>query len=68
MNGEIVVSERAVQRWFQHFNAGEENTKHLPRSGRPKLWDIENIGTVLEENRFPISCKVFVKKIGSLPM
>ena len=37
-----------AQRWFQRFNTGEENTKDLPRSG--KLWDIENIRRVLEEN------------------
>ena len=30
------VSERVAQRWFQHFNTGEENTKDLPCSGRPK--------------------------------
>ena len=39
-----------AQRWFQHFNTGEENTKDLPRSGSSKLWDIENIRRVLEEN------------------
>ena len=47
MEGEGVVSERVAQR----FNTGEENTKDLPRSRRPKLlWDIENIRRVLEEN------------------
>ena len=50
MEGECVVSERVAQRWFQRFNTGEENTKDLPRSGRPRLWDIENIRRVLEEN------------------
>ena len=45
-----VVSERVAQRWLQSFNAGEENAKDLPRSGRAKLWDIENIRRVLEEN------------------
>ena len=35
---------------FQRFNTGEENIKELPRSGRPELWDIENIRRVLEEN------------------
>ena len=50
VEGEGVVSERVAQRWFQRFNTGEENTKDLPRSGRPKLWDIENISRVLEEN------------------
>ena len=48
--GEGVVSKRVAQRWFQRFNTGEKNTKDLPRSGRPKLWDIENIRWVLEEN------------------
>ena len=38
------------QRWFQSFNTGVENTKDLPRSERPKLWDIENIRRVLGEN------------------
>ena len=36
MEGESVVSERVAQRWFHHFNTGEENTKDLPRSGRPQ--------------------------------
>ena len=45
-----VVSERMAQRWFQSFNTVEENNKDLPRCGRPKLWDIENILRVLEEN------------------
>ena len=56
VEGEGVVSERVTQWWFQHFNIGEENTKDLPCSGRRKLWDIENIHRVLEEN----SKKVFV--------
>ena len=38
-----------AQRWFQRFNTGEENTKDLPRSERPKLWDIDIIRRVLEE-------------------
>ena len=38
-----------AQRWFQRFNIEEENTKDLPRSGRPKLSGIENICSVLEE-------------------
>ena len=43
--------ERVAQGWFQRFNTGEENTKDLPRSRRPKLlWEIENIRRVLEEN------------------
>ena len=50
MEGEGVGSERVTQRWFRSFNTGEVNTKDLTRSGRPKLWDIENIRTVLEEN------------------
>ena len=50
MEGESVVSERVAQRWFQHFNIGEENTKDLPPSGRPRLWDIKSIHRVLEEN------------------
>ena len=37
-------------RWFQRFNTGDENTKDSPRSGRPKLWYIENMRRVLEEN------------------
>ena len=39
--GEGVVSESMVQRWFQRFNTGEENTKHLARSGKHKLYDIK---------------------------
>ena len=50
VEGEGVVSERVAQRWFQRFNTGEEHIKNLTRSGRPKLWVIENIGTILEEN------------------
>ena len=45
-----VVSERMAQQWPQRFNAGEENTKDLPYSGRPKSWNIDNIHRVLEEN------------------
>ena len=48
--GEGVVSELVAQRWFQRFNIGEDKTKYLPRSGRPKLWDNENVRRVLEEN------------------
>ena len=50
MEGEGIVSEHVAQQWFQRFNTGEENTKDVPYSGRPKLWDIENIPRVLEEN------------------
>ena len=34
VEGEGVVSERVTQRWYQHFNTEEENTKYLPCSGR----------------------------------
>ena len=40
---EGVIGECVAQQWFQSFNTGEENTKDFTRSGRPKLWDIENI-------------------------
>ena len=50
VEGESVVSEGVAQLWFQCFNTGEENNDYLPRSGRPKLWNIENIHRVLEEN------------------
>ena len=50
MEGEGIVSEHVAQQWFQHFNTGEANTKDLPHSGGPKLWDIENICRVLQEN------------------
>ena len=50
MKGECVISERVAQQWFQHFNIGEENAKDLPRSGKHKFWNIENIRGVLEEN------------------
>ena len=45
-----VISEREAQRWFRLFGTGEVNTEDLPRSGSPKLWDIENIHRVLEES------------------
>ena len=51
VEGEGVVSECVAQRSFQHFNIGEAKTKDLPRSARPKLWNIENIRRVLEENQ-----------------
>ena len=51
VEGEDVFSQCVAQRWFQHFNTGEENTKHLPCSGRSKLWDIENIQGAL---KFPL--------------
>ena len=47
---EGVIGECVAQQWFQRFNTGEENTKNLPYSGRPKLWDIENMRRVLKEN------------------
>ena len=47
---EGVIGECVAQQWFQRFNTGEENTKNLPYSGRPKLWDIENLHRVLKEN------------------
>ena len=50
VEGEDVVSERVAQRFFRRINTGEENTSDLPRSGRSKLWYIENIRRVLEEN------------------
>ena len=31
------------KRGFQRFNAREGNSKDLPRSGKSKLWDIENV-------------------------
>ena len=52
MEGEGVVIERVAQQWFQHFNTGEENTKDLPRSGRPKLQDMKNIRSVLRGRNF----------------
>ena len=51
MLGEGVVSEHVAQRSFQCFNTGEENTKDLTRFRRSKLWHIENISRVLEENQ-----------------
>ena len=33
-----------------NLNTGEANTEDLPCSGRPKLWDIDNIRRVLEQN------------------
>ncbi|PSN30519.1 hypothetical protein C0J52_28034 [Blattella germanica] len=50
VEGEGVVSERVAQRRFQRFNNGEENTKDLPRSGRPKVWNIEDTSRALEED------------------
>ena len=50
MEGEGVVSEHVAQCWFQRFNIGKYNIKDLLGSERPKLWDIENILRVLEEN------------------
>ena len=47
VEGEGVVSKHVAKWWFQRFNGGEENTKDLPHSGRPKLWDNENIRRVL---------------------
>ena len=47
---EGVISERVAQRWFERFNTGEDNTKEIPHSVGSKLWDIENISRVLEEN------------------
>ena len=41
VEGEGVVSERMTQQWFQFLNTGEENTKDLLCSGRPKLCDRE---------------------------
>ena len=34
---EGVISEHVTQWWFQCFNTGEENSKDLQHSGRPKL-------------------------------
>ena len=62
MEGEGVVSERVAQRWFQRFHTGEENTKYLLRSRRPRLWDIENIRRVLEEN-LPKSARRLIEKL-----
>ena len=47
---EGIVSEGVAQRWFEHFNTREGNTKDLQRSGSPNLWYIEHISRVLEEN------------------
>ena len=67
--GEGVVSECVAQRWFQRFNAGEENTKDLPCSGRPKLWDTENIRRVLEVKNVLSGCQknLVHQKIHTLP-
>ena len=45
MEGEDVVSERVLQRWIQNFNTGEENSKDLPRSARPKYYGTKRIYT-----------------------
>ena len=50
VKGEGIVSERMAQQLFQRFNTGKENTEFLPRSGRAKLWDTDNISRVLEGN------------------
>ena len=50
VEGEGIVRESAAQRLFQRLNTEKKNTKDLPRSGKPKLWDIENIHRGLEEN------------------
>ena len=40
-----------VSVWYNDgANTGEENTKDLQCSGKPKLWNIDNIRRVLEEN------------------
>ena len=59
MGGEVVVSDRVAKRWFQRFNTREENTKDLPLPARPKLWNIENIRTMLEKIRkkVPVGCQ-----------
>ena len=44
------VNDRVAQRWFQRFKTGEVITKYLPCFGKPKLWVIENIHRVLENN------------------
>ena len=49
MEGGVII-ERVAQRCFQRFYTGEESTKDLPSSGRPKFFDVENIRRVLEEN------------------
>ena len=51
-------SERVAQSCLQRLNTGEENNKDLPSSGRPKLWDIENICRILEENPHKSTCRL----------
>ena len=41
-------NERLTQRWFQSFNPGEDNTKHLPRSGRQNEGILDRVS---EENQ-----------------
>ena len=50
VEGEGIVIQPVAQRWLQYFNTREENTKDLPRSEISKLWDIDNIRRILEEN------------------
>ena len=50
MDGEGVISEHVAQQWFQCFNTGKGNTKDLPHSGRPKLWDIGNTRLLLTKS------------------
>ena len=47
----MFVSERVAQPCFNVSTLKKKNTKDLPRSGKPKLWDIENIRRILQENR-----------------
>ena len=61
VEGEGVNGESLALRWFQHFNTGEANTKDLPDSGTPKLWDIENISKFWKEIHNKRTCKLSLK-------
>ena len=52
--GEGAVTDRACQRWFAKFHAGDSSLDEAPpRSARPAEVDSDQIETVTEKNQHP---------------
>ena len=63
VEGDGVVSERMVQRWFQRFNTGEENTKDLQHSERKKYGILRIYAEFWKRirNKVLVGCQKYMK-------
>jgi len=48
--GENAVNERTARHWFQKFRSGDVSLADEPRSGRPHVFDDEDLKAAIEED------------------